>query len=154
LKGDRGPSTSESEASIIKAKEARIKKREKLRREQLERSKVQFGLDETTTPRRRLMEHATSAISRDTPTDRSSGRLGRQPTATIANPIISVQHRYGRWATTLRNRTELSFHLHREGAAGLKAFGYEPALSFLARHPDLSYTRVACQKEQPLYCSS
>ena len=154
LKGDRGPSTSESEASIIKAKEARAKKREKLRREQLERSKVQFGLDETTTPRRRLMEHATSAISRDTPTDRSSGRLGRQPTATIANPIISVQHRYGRWATTLRNRTELSFHLHREGAAGLKAFGYEPALSFLARHPDLSYTRVACQKEQPLYCSS
>lgn len=43
---------------------------------------------------------------------------------------VAVTQRYGKWQRVLANRTELSKYFHKEGAEGLKTFGYEPRLNF------------------------
>jgi hypothetical protein len=51
-----------------------------------------------------------------------------------ANPITDnhaeINQRYGKWEKALENRTEVSKYFHREGAEGLKLFGYEPRKQF------------------------
>ena len=48
----------------------------------------------------------------------------------IKDKHIAVTRRYGKWQRVLSNKTELAKLFHSEGAAGLKAFGYEPRLEF------------------------
>jgi hypothetical protein len=51
-----------------------------------------------------------------------------------ANPITDnhaeINQRYGKWEKALENRSEVFKYFHREGAEGLKLFGYEPRKQF------------------------
>jgi hypothetical protein len=142
----RSPPTLDSEFSRVKVQETRALKRERLRRERLNRTQMQTKEDESdlssgvASGRRRLSGSGIAS---------SSLEQGSEP-----DPNLSVQRRYGRWATTLQNRTDLSSKLHAEGAVGLKAFGYEPASRFQQQHPDLPQVRALCQRLEPLACSS
>jgi hypothetical protein len=142
----RSPPTLDSEFSRVKVQETRALKRERLRRERLNRTQMQTKGDESdlssgvASGRRRLSGSGIAS---------SSLEQGSEP-----DPNLSVQRRYGRWATTLQNRTDLSSKLHAEGAVGLKAFGYEPASRFQQQHPDLPQVRALCQRLEPLACSS
>jgi hypothetical protein len=158
LRADRGPTTLNSDFSRDKVQETRAVKRERLRRERLNQMQMQTKRDESdlstavASGRRRLSGSSIAA---------SKLEQGNEPTSTLnvtvgtsKAPKLSVQRRYGRWATTLQNRTDLSLKLHVEGAVGLKAFGYEPASCIQQQHPDLLQVQAFCQNLEPIACSS
>jgi hypothetical protein len=150
LRIERGPPALDSDFSRVEVQETRAIKRERLRRERLNRTQMQTKRDESdlltgvASGRRRL---SVSVIAT------SSLEQGNESMAK-GDPNLSVQRRYGRWATALQNRTELSLKLHTEGAEGLKAFGYEPASRFQQQHPDLLQVQAFCQRLEPSACSS
>jgi hypothetical protein len=59
----------------------------------------------------------------------------------LENNIINtvVANRYGKWVSLLQEKPDVSRRLHKEGAKGLAAFGYEPARSFQDEKKDLDY---------------
>jgi hypothetical protein len=156
LRADRGPPTLDSDFSRDKVQETRAIKRERLRRERLNRAQMQTKGDESdlstgvASDHRRLSE--TSIATRSL--EEGSQSMPKGAVGTGKDRKISVQRRYGRWATTLQNRTDLSLKLHAEGAVGLRTFGYESASRFQEQHPDLLQVRAFCQRLEPLTCSS
>jgi hypothetical protein len=156
LKAARGPPTLDSDFSRDKVQETRATKRERLRRERLNRTQMQTKGDKSdlstavASDRRRLSGGGTATISLEQGTESIANGAVR----TSNDRQLSVQRRYGRWATTLQNRADLSSKLHAEGAVGLKTFGYEPASRFRQQHSDLLQVRAFCQRLEPLACSS
>jgi hypothetical protein len=154
LTGERGPPALESDFSRVKVQETRAVKRERLRRER----KIQTNNDDelgrstgVVSDRRRLLGSGIATTS----SEKVGESKAKDAVGTTGDPNLSgVRLRYGRWATTLRNQTDLSLKLHAEGALGLKTFGYEPAGRFQQQHPDLPHTRDYCQRQDPLECSS
>ena len=65
-------------------------------------------------------------------------------------PPTDVQERYGKWQVLLANKTNLSKHLHEEGAEGLRVFGYEPRISydeFQGKHEKKNPKTFQCNSE-------
>lgn len=149
LRADRGSPTLDSDFSRAKVQETRAIKRERLRRERINRTQMQTKGDESD-----LSTGEASGRRRRLSGGRIAPSSLEQGIETSNDPKLSVQQRYGRWATTLQNRTDLSSKLHAEGAVGLKTFGYEPAFRFQRQHPDLPQVRAFCQRLEPFACPS
>jgi hypothetical protein len=160
LTADRGPPTLDSDFSRDKVQETRAIKRERLRRQRLNRTQMQTKGDESdlstgvASGRRRRRRRLSGSGIITSRLEQDAESIANGAVGISKDSKLSVQRRYGRWATTLQNRTDLSLKLHAEGAVGLKAFGYEPASRFQQQHPDLPQVRAFCQRLEPLACSS
>jgi hypothetical protein len=153
LRADRGPPTLDSDFSRDKVQETRAIKRERLRRERIQTKGDESDLSTGGASDRRRRRLSGSSIATSN-LEQGSDSVAKGAVGTSKGPKLSVQRRYGRWATTLENRRDLSLKLHSEGAVGLKAFGYEPASHFQQQHSDLLQVRAFCQNLEPLACSS
>jgi hypothetical protein len=84
--------------------------------------------------------------------DEQLGKLVASQLEVLKGDVIkqNVTDRYGKWASMLGSKPELSEAMHREGARALKVFGYQPPQRFMDRskkHDFICDDTVVCPED-------